>query len=104
MIPSHNWLMDFAHKNNIEYTNGSINQFIIMCDIIYDKIMNPEVKECSFVEFIVKDNIERAMCIADRRNKAALSIGLYQKFIIDIKHSPEYISKMRDKKLNELLK
>jgi hypothetical protein len=41
--------------------------------------------------------------VADTRNKEAFGIKLFHKFVVHVKQTPVYISKMREDRLNKIL-
>lgn len=93
------WLVD-RHPSG--YHDKSFDQFILMCCLISDKIFDPEIKECSFVEAVHKEDWVKAKAVGDLWNKEAIEDGLYQDFVKFVKTSSEYILKMREEKLNIL--
>ena len=85
------------------YTPDGLSHYMHMCELILNKMMNPEIKECSFIESIYSEDWSRAKYVGDDRNKEALENNLYQEFVKYIKTSSEFITKNREDKLNFLI-
>jgi len=93
----------FLMKENPHgYSPEGLHHFMTMCHIIFEKFMDPKKPECSFVEAIYKGDWVKARAIGDLFNKEAIDANLYQNFVKFVKTSSEYITKMRDDKLNIL--
>lgn len=61
-------------------------------------------RNSKFVELCCEENWDYALSIVDRINKETLEkTTIYQDFVKEIKSSSEYISILRDKKLNIIL-
>ena len=93
------WIMN---QNPNGYTLDVIQHLNSMCLLIYDKMMNPKIKECSFIEHIYEGDWNRARIVGDIRNKEAIDHNLYQNFVEFVKKSPEYVVKIREEKLKIL--
>jgi hypothetical protein len=97
-----NWLISQHPSGLAGFSEDSFHQYTMICLLIFDKFMNPELKECSFVESVFKEDWTKAKAVGDLHNKAAIGYGLYQNFVKYVKTSSEYITKKRVDKLNEL--
>jgi hypothetical protein len=94
---------DFLMKENPQgYSPEGLIHFLTMCPIIFEKFMDPKKPESSFVEAIYKGDWVKARAVGDLFNKEAIDANLYQNFVKFVKTSSEYITKMRDDKLNIL--
>jgi Na+-transporting NADH:ubiquinone oxidoreductase subunit NqrA len=97
-----NWLIS-QHSSGISgYSQDAFAQYTMICILIFDKIMNPDIKECSFIEAVYKGDLDKAKAVGDLHNKAAIAYGLYQNFVTYVKTSSEYIIKIREEKLKIL--
>jgi hypothetical protein len=84
------------------YSPEGRNHYHHICSLIAYKMMNPNYPESKFVTLVVQEDWEKAYHFADTRNKEAFNINLFQKFVEYIKSRPEFITKNREDKLDQL--
>lgn len=94
-------IKDFINTYNLT-DEGVRKLHPMLCEmrdyIMYNKPTSKFYKLCS------NENWEKAEYFADNQNKEVLKkIDLFQSFVKKIKTSPEYISKTREEKLNQIL-
>lgn len=94
---------EFLMTLGVRYTPEGLEHYMKILQLIAYKMLNPEIPESSFVEAVAQENWIKAQSIADTRNKEAFGIKMFQKFVGHVKTTPQYISKMREEKLNSLL-
>lgn len=85
------------------YSAEGLEHYMRVLQLIAHKMINPEVPESSFITAVVEENWPKALAVADTRNKEAFGIKLFHKFVAYVKTTPQYISKRREEKLNNLL-
>lgn len=86
----------------VKYSPEGLAHYMLICQLIAHKMLNPEVPESNFITAVFNEDWEKAKAFADTRNKEAFSIDLFQKFVEYVKKSPKYIAKHREDKLNKL--
>lgn len=84
------------------YSTEGKEHYHHICSLIAYKMMNPDYPESKFVTLVVEEKWDQAYHWADTRNKEAFNINLFQKFVEYIKSRPEFITKNREDKLNQL--
>ena len=94
---------EFLMSLGVRYSPEGLNHYMLACQIIAHKMLNPEVNESSFYTAVYNEDWEKAEAFADTRNKEAFGINLFQRFVEHVKKSPQYISKQRQDKLNKLI-
>ena len=98
IVEIHNFLMSLG----VKYTAEGLDHYMKVLQLIAHKMLNPEVPESSFITAVANENWPKALAVADTRNKEAFGIKLFHKFVNHVKTTPQYISKMREEKLNNL--
>ena len=94
---------EFLMSLGVRFSSEGLNHYMLQCQLVAHKMMNPDVKESNFITLVYEENWVKALHIADTRNKEAFQIRLYQKFVEYVKQTPAYISKMREDRLNKIL-
>ena len=98
-IEIHPFLMSLG----VKYTPEGLNHYMLICQLIAHKMLNPETPESNFITAVFNEDWEKAEAFADTRNKEAFGINLFQRFVEYVKKSPQYITKQREDKLNKLI-
>ena len=96
-------ITEFLHSTGYKYTDEGLNHYMNILIIIKNKLFNPDIPECNFVELVVSEQWDKAYWAADTRNREAFGINLFQNFIKYVKGSAEYIQHNRSKSLNKIL-
>ena len=96
-------ITEFLHSTGYKYTDEGLNHYMNILIIIKNKLFNPDIPECNFVELVVSEQWDKAYWAADTRNREAFGINLFQNFIKYVKGSAEYIQYNRSKSLNKIL-
>ena len=94
---------DFLMSLGVKYTPEGLEHYIHILQLIDYKMLHPEIPESGFVTAVAEENWIKALGVADTRNKEAFGIKLFHKFVVHVKQTPQYISKRREEKLNNLL-
>lgn len=94
---------EFLMSLGVRYSPEGLEHYMKILQLIAYKMLHPEVPESSFITAVVEENWPKALAVADTRNKEAFGIKLFHKFVDHVKTTPQYISKIREEKLNSLL-
>lgn len=94
---------DFLMSLPYNITPEGLKHYTNILDIIFNKFMNPEQPESSFVTHCFNEDWERAKWAADTRNKEALQFNIIQDFVKYVKTCPPYLQKRRSERLNSII-
>lgn len=94
---------DFLMSLGVGFTEEGLNHYMMQCQLVAYKMINPNVPESNFITLVCQENWTKALHFADTRNKEAFQIKLYQKFVDYVKKTPDYVSKRREDRLNKIL-
>ena len=94
---------EFLMSLGVKYTKEGLEHYIHILKLIDYKMLHPEIPESGFVTAVAEENWIKALGVADTRNKEAFGIKLFHKFVVHVKQTPAYISKMREERLNKIL-
>ena len=73
-------ITEFLHSTGYKYTDEGLNHYMNILIIIKNKLFNPDMPECNFVELVVSEQWDKAYWAADTRNREAFGINLFQNF------------------------
>lgn len=101
----YNFICSLHPNGRTGFTDDGFNHYSNVLLLIWNKMMNPEIPESKFVTLCCEEKWDYAESIADTRNREAIEVcDMFREFSKYVKKHPEYIQRMRNKKLEELFK